>query len=194
MEEISSTSLNRTAGSGSSSSPRLTSGKDGFNEDGEMDMLGTEVPSADDFARHKSSSSDDSQDEEARQDEDEDDDGDACENSATQAGHREMPDSTTDSGRYRARAPRRSKRKPAPKVTWWERNPKAYAAAGPEVGAIASWDLNRPPVNEKEARVRPDWPLWKAAEKEEYLAHKKLGTWSKTKETRKRKAVKTRYV
>jgi len=159
MEEISSPSLNRTAGSGSSSSPRLTSGKDGCNEDGEMDMLGTEVPSSDDFARHKSSSSDDSQDEEARQDKDEDDDGDACENSATQAGHREMPDSTTDSGRYRARAPRRSKRKPAPKVTWWERNPKAYAAAGPEVGAIVSWDLNRPPVNEKEVRVRPDWPL-----------------------------------
>jgi len=36
--------------------------------------------------------------------------------------------------------------------------------------------------------------MWKAEEKEEYLAHKKLGTWSKTKSNRNRKAVKTRYV
>jgi len=42
--------------------------------------------------------------------------------------------------------------------------------------------------------ARSDWPLWKAAEKEEYLAHKKLGTWSKTRSSNKRKAFKTRYM
>jgi len=36
--------------------------------------------------------------------------------------------------------------------------------------------------------------MWKAAEKEEYLANKKLGTWSKTKSNSNRKAVKNRYV
>jgi len=43
-------------------------------------------------------------------------------------------------------------------------------------------------------RVRSDCPRWKAAEKEEYLAHKKHGTWSNTRSSNKRKAVKTRYV
>jgi len=67
-------------------------------------------------------------------------------------------------------------------------------AAGPSVDAKSAWDLSKPPTNAKEARARSDWPLWKATEKEEYLAHKKLGTWSKTKNNNKRKAVKTRFV
>jgi len=105
-----------------------------------------------------------------------------------------LPDSTTESDDDGAQAPRRSKRKPAPKFTWCESNPKAYVAAGPFGGAKSAWDLSKPPTNAKEARARSDWPLWKAAEKEEYLAHKKLGTWSKTKRNNKRKAVKIRYV
>ena len=67
-------------------------------------------------------------------------------------------------------------------------------AAGPLGDAKSTWDLSKPPTNANEARARSDWPLWKAAENEEYLAHKKLGTWSKIKNNNKRKAVKTRYV
>ena len=54
--------------------------------------------------------------------------------------------------------------------------------------------LNKAPANAKEARARSDWPRWKAAENEEYLAHKRLGTWSRTKSNSNRKAVKPRYV
>jgi len=55
--------------------------------------------------------------------------------------------------------------------------------------------LHKPPANEKEARARPEWPLWKQAIKEEVAAHKDLGTWSKTKGNNKNhKAIKTRFV
>jgi len=55
--------------------------------------------------------------------------------------------------------------------------------------------LHKPPANEKEARARPDWPLWKQAIKDEVAAHKNLGTWYKTKgNNKKHKAVKTRFV
>jgi len=67
-------------------------------------------------------------------------------------------------------------------------------AVGTFADAQSSWDLSKPPTNAKEARARSDWPLWKAAEKEEYLAHKKLGTWSRTKSNSNCKAVNTRYV
>jgi len=55
--------------------------------------------------------------------------------------------------------------------------------------------LHKPPANEKEARARPEWPLWKQAIKEEVAAHKDHGTWSKTKGNNKNhKAIKTRFV
>jgi len=54
--------------------------------------------------------------------------------------------------------------------------------------------LTKAPANAKEARARSNWPFWKAAEQEEYLAHKKLGTWSIDRSSNKRKVVKTRYV
>ena len=109
-------------------------------------------------------------------------------------GHEVLPGSTTESGGDGVQALRRSKRKPAPKVIWWESNPKAFVAAGPLAGVQSAWDLRKPPTNAKEARARSDWPMWKAAEKEEYLANKKLGTWSKTKSNSNRKAVKIRCV
>jgi len=94
-----------------------------------------------------------------------------------------------------APGPRRSKRKPAPKVTSWEKKPKAYLASGNTLAAEAGWDLHKPPANEKEARARPVWPLWKQAIKEEAAAHKHLGTWSKTKGNNKNhKAINTRFV
>jgi len=94
-----------------------------------------------------------------------------------------------------APGPRRSTRRPAPKVTWWEKDPKAYLASGAESVAEDGWDLTKPPANEKEARDRPDWPLLQKAIKDEVVAHKHLGTWSKTKVRNKRKKkVKTRFV
>jgi len=91
--------------------------------------------------------------------------------------------------------PRCSKRKPTPKVTWLEKEPKAYLASGNAYAAHAGWDLHMPPANEKEARARPDWLLWKQALKEEVAAHKHLGTWSKTKKKNKNhKAIKTLFV
>jgi len=55
--------------------------------------------------------------------------------------------------------------------------------------------LHKPPANEKEARARPDWPLWKQAIKKKVAAQKHLGTWSKTEGNNKNhKAIKTRFV
>jgi len=137
-------------------------------------MLDAKVPSGDEYARQQSSESDDAPDKEAVHDAEGGDDDDDNEDAAAQEGHQVLPDSTTASDDDRAPAPRRSKRKPAPKVTWWESNPKAYVAAGPFGDAQSAWDLSKPPTNAKEARARSDGPLWKAAEKKEYLAHKKL--------------------
>jgi len=194
MEEIPSKTINKMFSPGSSASPRLKAWTDGNEEDGAMDMLAADVPSGDEYAPQQSPESDGAQDEEAVHYAEDGDGDDAGEDAAPPEGHQELPDSTTESDDDRVQARRRSKRKPAPKVTWWESNPKAYVAAGPCGGAKSSWDLSKPPNNAKEARARLDWPLWKAAEKEEYLAHKKLGNWSKTKNNNKCKAVKTRYV
>jgi len=89
------------------------------------------------------------------------DDHDDNEDAAAEEGHKVLPDSRTESDDDGAQAPRRSKRKPAPKVTWWESNPKAYVAAGPVGAAKSAWDLSKPPTNAKDARARSDWPLWK---------------------------------
>jgi len=75
-----------------------------------------------------------------------------------------------------APGPRRSTRRPAPKVTWWEKDAKAYLASSAESAAKDGWDLTKPPANEKEACARPDWPLWQKAIKDEVVAHKHLGT------------------
>jgi len=91
--------------------------------------------------------------------------------------------------------PRRSRRRPAPKVAWWENDPKAYLATGSELAAKDGCDVTKPPADEKEARARPDWPLWKQAIEAEVAAHKKLATWFTTKGSNKQhKAVKTRFV
>jgi len=96
---------------------------------------------------------------------------------------------------YAAPGPRRSTRRPVPKVTWWEKDPKAYLATGSESAAKDGFDLTNPPANETEARARPDWPQWKQAITKEVAAHKKLGTWSTTKGSNKQHtAVKTRFV
>jgi len=54
--------------------------------------------------------------------------------------------------------------------------------------------LIKPPANEKEARARPYWPVWKKAIKDEVAAHQKLGTWSMIKSSNEQhQAVKTRF-
>jgi len=55
--------------------------------------------------------------------------------------------------------------------------------------------LTKPPAKEKEARARPSWPLWKQTIKDEVAAHKKLGTWSTIKGSkRQHNAGKTRFL
>jgi len=91
--------------------------------------------------------------------------------------------------------PRCSTRRPAPNVTWWEKDSKAFLATGSESAAKDGCDETKPPANEKEARARPDWPLWKQAIEEEVAAHENLGTSSTTKSSNNQhKAVKTRFV
>jgi len=158
-----------------------------------VNMLDAEVTSGDEFAPQKSSESDGAPDQEAVHGAEDGDDDDDSEDAAAQDGHQLLPDSTTENDDDGAHSTRRFKRKPAPKVTSSESNPNTYVAAGPCGGAKSAWDLSKPPTNAKEARARSDWSLWKAAEKEEYLAHKTLGTWSKTKNSNNRKAVRTRY-
>jgi len=94
-----------------------------------------------------------------------------------------------------APGPRRSKRKPAPKVTWWAKKLKAYLASGTASAAQAGWHLHEQLANEKKARARPDWPQWKQSIEEKVAAHKTFGTWFKmTAKNKKHKAVRTRFV
>jgi len=174
MEETSSEAIKKT--SAPASIPFLTGQTDGDKEDGAMDVLEAESPSGDEYASQQRSESDVEPDEAAGLDTEDGDDNDAGEDAAAHDGHDVLPGSTTESGGDGVQALRRSKRKPAPKVTWWERNPKAFDAEGPKGGAPSGWDLTKAPANAKEARARSDCPRWKAAEKEECLAHKKLGT------------------
>jgi len=172
-EETSSKSIKKTYAPGPASSPFRTGQTDGEKEDGAMDMLDAEAPSVDEYASQQASESDVEPEEAAGLNAEDGDDSDAGEDSAAHDGHDVLPACTTESGGDGVQALRRSKRKTAPKVTWWERNPKPYIAEGPKGGAPSGWDLTKAPANAKEARSRSDWPLWKAAEKEEYLAHKK---------------------
>ena len=112
-----------------------------------MDMLDAEIPSGDEYDPQQSPESDGAPDEEAVHDAEDGDGDDAGEDAAPQEGHQVLPDSTTESDDDGAQAPRRSTRKPAPKVTWWESNPKAYVAAGPFGDAKSAWDLSKPPTN-----------------------------------------------
>jgi len=194
MEETSSKAIKKTPVPGPASTSFLTGQRDDDKQDGAMDMLDAESPSGDEYASQQSSQSDVQPEEAAGLDEEDGDDNDAGKDAAAHVGHDVLPGSNTQSCGDGMQAPRRSKRKPAPKVTWWERNPTAYVAEVPKGGAPSGWDLSKAPVNAKKARARSDWPLGKASEKEQYLAHKKLGTWPKTRCSNKRKAVKTRYV
>ena len=180
----------QTLAVGSSVGPRQTAEADADSVDGtegEMDMLDAEGGLGDEYTPDETSTSDEdgSPPSLAEESEKEDDDGDG--DSTPWVGQAPAASDSVAPG------PRRSKRKPAPKVTWWEKEPKAYLASGNASAAEAGWDLHKPPANEKEARARPDWPLWKQAIKEEVAAHEHLGTWSKTKGNNKNhEAIKTR--
>jgi len=194
MKETSSKAINQTSPSGTASSHCLTAQTDGDKEDGAMDLLDAEDRRGDKFELTPSSESDDEQEQEVSSGDEDDDDNDVGDAAAEQELSQELLCSTAGGGDDGAKAPRRSRRKPAPKVTWWESNPKTYLVARPAAGTTPNLYLSKPPSNAKEARSRAEWPLQKEAEKEEYLAHKKLGTWSETKANNKRKAVKTRFV
>jgi len=58
-----------------------------------------------------------------------------------------------------APGPRRSTRRPTPKVTWSEKDIKAYLDRGAKSPAKDVCALTKLPAREKEARPRPDWPL-----------------------------------
>ena len=143
----------KTSAVGSSAGRRLTAEYDG-DKDGAtkraMEMIGAKGGREDEYSPDETSDSDN----EVRppsfsgdsQEEDEDGVGGSTP-AAAQAPA--ASDSVTP-------WPRRSKRKPAAKVTWWEKEPKAYLASGNASAAEAGWDLHKPPANEKEARARPD--------------------------------------
>jgi len=194
MEEIPSKNISKMSASGSTASRRLTAWTDGDEMDGEMDMLDAEVLNEDEYAPQQSSESDGVSDKVAVHDAEDGDDDDDNEDAAAQEEHQGLPDSTMESSEDGAQEPRRSKPKPAPKVTWWESKRKAYLAEVPFADAKSAWDLSEPRTNAKKEHARSNLSLWKAAEKDEYLAHGNLVTWSKIKNSNKRKAVKTRYV
>jgi len=172
--------------------PRLTAEADADSIDGtegEMDMLDAAGGRGDEYTPDETSTSDEdgSPPSLAEESEQEDDDGDG--DSTPWVGQAPAASDSVAPG------PGRSKLKPAPKATSWEKEPKAYLASGTKSADAAGCDLHKPPAKEKEARALPDWPWWKQAIKEEVAAHKKLGTWSKIKvNNKKHKAVKTRFV
>jgi len=181
-----------SSGGGSSAGPQLTMNEDSDNNGGmdeSMDMLDTERDGGEKNLPVEDCDSEEDGDPDSLADDNDDEERQGQNDSM-------VPIGTSTSDVYNAApGPRRSTGRPAPKVTWWEKDPKAYLATGSESAAKDGCDLPKPPANEKEARARPDWPLWKQAIKEEVAAHKKLGTWSTTKGSNKQhKAVKTRSV
>jgi len=177
---------------GSSDAPRLTADNDGGRDDateGAMDMLDAERGRENEYAHDDTSDSDDEIGPPSLAEDCERDVQD-CSDGSTPAGG--QGPAICDSA---APWPRRSKRKPAPKVAWWEKERKAYLASGTKSAAESNRELHKPPANKKEARARSDWPRWKQAIKEEVAAHKKLGTWPKMKANNKQhKAINTRFV
>jgi len=135
MEETSSKAIKKTSVPGPASTPFLTGQTDGDKEDGAMDTLDAEAPGGDEYASQQSSESDVEPEEAAGLDAEDGDDNDAGEDAAAPDGHDVLPGSTTESNGDGVQALRRSKRKPAPDITWWERNPKIYVAEGPKGGA-----------------------------------------------------------
>ena len=122
------------------------------------------------------------------------DEGDAGE-AASSYGDEAPPGSPFWGDRTGQAGPRRSKRKPAPMVSWWLSKLKALLACRDAVAVKDDVDLSKAPANEKETRAPHHWPPWKKAIKEEVAAHKKLGTWSKIDGSdKKHKAVKTCFV
>jgi len=181
-----------SSGDGSSAGLQLTMTEDSDNNGGmdeSMDMLDAERDGGEKNLPVEDSESEDDGDPDSLADDNDDEERQGQNDSM-------VPVGTSTSDVYNAApGPRRSTRRPAPKVTWWEKDPKAYLATGSESAAKDGCDLTKPLANEKEARARPDWPLCKQAIKEEVAAHKKLGTWSTTKSSSKQhKAVKTRFV
>jgi len=181
-----------TSAVGSSAGPRLTAENDGDKDgatEGAMDMLDAEGGREDEYSPDDTSDSDNEVGPPSFAGDSQEEDEEGVGGSTPAASEASAAsDSVTPE-------PRRSKRKPTPKVTWWEKEPKAYLASGNASAAEAGWDLQKSPANEKEARARPDWPLWKQAIEEEVAAHKHLGTWSKTKGNNKNhKAIKKRFV
>jgi len=181
-----------SSGDGSSAGPQLTMTEDSDingDMDGEMNMLGA---GGDGGEKHLPV-----EDSEVEDDGDPDSLADDNDDGKRQGQNDSMlPVGTSTSDVYNAApGPHRSTRGPAPRVTWWEKDPKAYLAIGSESAAKDGCDLTNPPASEKEARARPDRPLWKRDIREEVATHKKLGTWSTTKGSNmQHKAVKTRFV
>jgi len=177
---------------GSSAGPQLTMTEDSAKNgsmDGAMDMLDAEGDGAEKHLLEEDSESDSDGDPDDLADDEDDEEGQGYTAPIHPVVH---SDAEMDNA---APGPRCSTRRPAPKVTWSEKDPKAYLDSSAELAAKDGWDLTKPPANEKEARARPDWPLWQRAIKDEVVAHKHLGTWSKTKvSNKKQKTVKTRFV
>jgi len=118
IEETSSKAIKKTSVPGPASPPFLTGQTDGDNEDSTMDMLDAEVPSGDEYASQQSSESDVEPDEAAVHDAEDGYENDAGEDAAAHDGHDVLPGSITESVGDGVQALRRSKRKPAPQVSW----------------------------------------------------------------------------
>jgi len=142
---------------GSSAGFQLTMTEDSANNDGidrAMDMHDAEGDGGEKHLPEEDSESDSDGDPDDLADDNDDEEGHGDTASIHPVGH---PPAEMDNA---APAPRRSTCRPAPKVTWWEKDPKAHLASGDESAAKDGWDLTKPPASEKEARARPDWPLW----------------------------------
>jgi len=130
-----------SSGDGSSAGPQLTMIEDGDNIGGmdeSMDMLDAEGDGWEKNIPVEDSESEDDGDLGSRADDNDDEERRGQNDSM-------LPVGTSTSDVYNAApGPRRSSRLPAPKVTWWEKDPKAYLATGSESAAKDGCDLTKP--------------------------------------------------
>jgi len=163
----------RTSPVGSSAGPQLTLTEDSDNNgamDGAVDMIDAKEDGGEKHRPEEDSERDSGGDPDDLADDSDDEEGQGDTASMHPVGHSAAEMDSAAPG------PHRSTRRPAPKVTWWQKDPKAYLASSAESAAKDGWDLTEPPANEKEARARPDWPLRQKAINDEVVAHKHLGT------------------
>lgn len=155
MEENNPTPEKERSSAGPSVGPLLTVSNDGYEEESPEGVAiadQTDATRVNEYVRDASTESDDDGDLPNLTD-----DSDEEEEKGAGVKQDHAPRGSLSAGGLASKAgPRRSQRLPAPRVSWWLKDPKALSVRREESQAEGGVDLSKAPANEKEARARSD--------------------------------------